>query len=41
LKYGINRVTLVGHVGDEPLVSEREGEAFVDNYQVTKQTGML
>jgi len=29
MKYGVNRVTLVGNVGDEPRVSERDGEAFV------------
>lgn len=27
---------LVGNVGDEPLVSEREGEAFVANCQEAK-----
>ena len=32
LKYGVNRVTLVGNVGDEPRVSEKEGEAFVANF---------
>ena len=32
MKYGVNRVTLVGNVGDEPRVSEREGEAFVANF---------
>ncbi len=26
MKYGVNRVTLVGNVGDEPRVSEKEGE---------------
>jgi single-strand DNA-binding protein len=29
--YGVNRVTLVGNVGDEPRVSEKEGEAIVAN----------
>jgi single-stranded DNA-binding protein len=33
MKYGVNRVALVGNVGDEPRVSEREGEAFVANCQ--------
>ena len=32
MKYGVNRVTLVGNVGDEPRVSELEGEAFVANF---------
>ena len=32
MKYGVNRVTLVGNVGDVPRVSEREGEAFVANF---------
>ena len=32
MKYGVNRVTLVGNVGDEPRVSEKEGEAFVANF---------
>ena len=32
MKYGVNRVTLVGNVGDEPWVSEKEGEAFVANF---------
>jgi len=31
MKYGVNRVTLVGNVGDEPMVSEWDGEAFVVN----------
>ena len=29
MKYG---VTLVGNVGDEPRVSEKEGEAFMANF---------
>jgi len=32
MKYGLNRVALVGNVGDEPRVSERDGEAFVANF---------
>jgi len=32
MKYGVNRVTLVGNVGELPRVSEREGEAFVANF---------
>lgn len=32
MKYGVNRFTLVGNVGDEPRVSEKEGEAFVANF---------
>ena len=32
MKYGVNRVTLVGNVGETPRVSEREGEAFVANF---------
>ena len=32
MKYGVNRVTLVGKVGDEPSVSEKEWEAFVANF---------
>jgi single-strand DNA-binding protein len=32
MKYGVNRVTLVGNVGEVPKVSERDGEAFVANF---------
>jgi len=32
MKYGVNRVTLVGNVGEVPKVSERVGEAFVANF---------
>jgi single-stranded DNA-binding protein len=32
MKYGVNKVTLVGNVGEVPRVSEREGEAFVANF---------
>ena len=32
MKYGVNRVTLVGNVGEVPRVSETEGEAFVANF---------
>ena len=32
MKYGVNRVTLVGNVGEVPSVSEGEGEAFVANF---------
>ena len=32
MKYGVNRVTLVGNVGEVPRVSDREGEAFVANF---------
>jgi len=32
MKYGVNRVTLVGNVGELPRVSERDGEAFVANF---------
>jgi single-strand DNA-binding protein len=32
MKYGVNRVTLVGNVGEVPKVSEQEGEAFVANF---------
>jgi len=32
MKYGVNRVTLVGNVGEVPRVSERDGEAFVANF---------
>ena len=32
MKYGVNRVTLVGNVGEVPRVSEREGEAFVAKF---------
>ena len=32
MKYGVNRVTLVGNVGEVPRVTEREGEAFVANF---------
>ena len=29
MKYGVNRVTLVGNVGEVPRVTKRDGEAFV------------
>jgi single-strand DNA-binding protein len=32
MKYGVNRVTLVGNAGEVPRVSEKEGEAFVANF---------
>jgi hypothetical protein len=32
MKYGVNRVTLVGNVGEVPRVLEKEGEAFVANF---------
>ena len=32
MKYGVNRVTLVGNVGEIPRVTERDGEAFVANF---------
>ena len=32
MKYGVNRVTLVGNVGEVPRISEKEGEAFVANF---------
>jgi hypothetical protein len=32
MKYGVNRVTLVGNVGEVPRVSEKDGEAFVANF---------
>ena len=32
MKYGVNRVTLVGNVGEVPRVSEKEGDAFVANF---------
>jgi single-strand DNA-binding protein len=32
MKYGVNRVILVGNVGDVPRVSERDGETFVANF---------
>ena len=32
MKYGINKVTLVGNVGEVPRVSEKDGEAFVANF---------
>jgi len=32
MKYGVNRVTFVGNVGDEPRVSEKEGEAIAANF---------
>jgi single-strand DNA-binding protein len=32
MKYGVNRVILVGNVGEAPRVSEKEGEAFVANF---------
>jgi len=32
MKNGINRVTLVGKVGESPRVSLRDGEAFVANF---------
>jgi hypothetical protein len=32
MKYGVNRVALVGNVGEVPRLSERDGEAFVANF---------
>ena len=32
MKYGVNRITLVGNVGEVPRVTERDGEAFVANF---------
>ena len=32
MKYGVNRVTLVGNVGEVPRVTERDGVAFVANF---------
>jgi len=32
MRNGINKVTLVGNVGDDPRVSEKEGEAFVAHF---------
>ena len=32
MKYGVNRVTLVGNVGEIPRVTERDEEAFVANF---------
>ncbi|RLA26291.1 MAG: hypothetical protein DRR11_20065 [Gammaproteobacteria bacterium] len=32
MQYGVNRVTLVGNVGEVPRVTERDGEAFVANF---------
>ena len=32
MKYGVNRVTLVGNVGEVPRVTEHDGEAFVANF---------
>jgi len=32
MKYGVNRVTLVGNAGEVPWVTERDGEAFVVNF---------
>ena len=32
MKYGVNRVTLVGNVGEVPRVTERDEEAFVANF---------
>ena len=32
MKYGVNRVTLVGNLGEVPRESEREGEAIVANF---------
>ena len=32
MEYGVNRVTLVGNVGEVPRVTEPDGEAFVANF---------
>jgi len=32
MKYGINKVTLVGNVGDLPKVTEKDGEPIVANF---------
>ena len=34
MKYGVNRVTLVGNVGEVPRVTERDGEAFAANFSL-------
>lgn len=34
MKHGVNRVTLVGTVGEAPRVSERDGTAFVANFSL-------
>jgi len=34
MKYGVNRVILVGNVGEVPRISEREGEAYVDSFKL-------
>jgi single-strand DNA-binding protein len=34
MKYGVNRVTLVGNVGEIPRVTERDGEDFVANFHL-------
>ncbi len=32
VELGVNRITLVGNVGEVPSVSDRDGEAFVANF---------
>lgn len=32
MKYGVNRVTFVGNVGEVPRVTKRDGEAFMANF---------
>ncbi|HKK62821.1 MAG TPA: single-stranded DNA-binding protein [Bacteroidales bacterium] len=32
MKYGINKVTLMGNVGEEPKISEKEGEVFLASF---------
>jgi hypothetical protein len=41
MKYDINRVTLVGNVGEVPRVSECDGEAFVANSPLVSIKGVL
>ena len=39
MKYGINKATLVGNVGDEPKINEKNGEIFLASFPfATSQT---
>jgi hypothetical protein len=32
MKYGVNKATLVGNVGDEPKFNEKDGEIFLASF---------
>lgn len=32
MKFGINKVTLLGNVGEQPKINEKEGEAYIASF---------